>query len=84
MLRRRTDEQDSTTSVWGNYIFAGLVTLGILVVEFYTEKGWIDGVLVGVILTKCYDWITAQNAYFFPTRRPEPSTSDNQENANEK
>ena len=67
--KRQTDEQDSTTSVWGNYIIAVLVSLGVFITDWVFDKGILDGALIGVLITKVYDGLTKQNDYFFPTSR---------------
>ena len=71
-MPRETDEQDSTISVYFNYIMALVVTTAIFVVEYFTDKGWVDGVLIGVLISKVFDGVTKQNEYFFPTRRSAP------------
>ena len=70
-MARITDEQDSTTSVWANYLSAALVTGGVFAVEILTDKGWLDGALIGMLFTKVFDGISKQNDYFFPNRRPD-------------
>ena len=39
MMRRQTDEQDSTVALWGNYLLCGLI-LGLLFVTdwFFSNK----------------------------------------------
>lgn len=69
MPQRKTDEQDSTVSVWGNYFTAILVTGGVFAVEIFLNRGWLDGALIGVLITKIYDGISKQNEYFFPNKR---------------
>ena len=66
---RESDEQDSTTSVWWNYINALLITGGLIAIDIFTDKGLIDGALIGMIVMKAWDGITKQNDYFFPSRR---------------
>ena len=71
---RDSDEKDSTVSVWGNYLMAFLVTAGVFAVDVFTEKGLLDGALIGIIISKVWDGVTKQNDYFFPTRRSGGST----------
>ena len=67
---RDSDDEDSTFSVWGNYIMAFLVTGGIFAVDIFTDKGILDGALIGVLISKVWDGISKQNEYFFPSKRP--------------
>ena len=67
---RESDDEDSTVSVWGNYIMALLVTGGIFAVDILTDKGILDGALIGVLISKVWDGISKQNEYFFPSKRP--------------
>lgn len=69
MQRRKTDEQDSTISIYGNYLMALLVTAAVFVVEILWNRGWLDGALLGVLISKIFDGVSKQNEYFFPTRR---------------
>ena len=65
---RETDEQDSTTSVWANYILAAAVIAGLIILDIKTNKGYIDGTIIGMILMKALDGLTKMNDYFFPGR----------------
>lgn len=67
---RNSDDEDSTISVWGNYLMALLVTGGIFAVDIFTDKGILDGALIGVLISKVWDGISKQNEYFFPSKRP--------------
>lgn len=76
-LKRKTDEQDSTTAVWWNYGMAVFVTGGIFLVDIFVDKGLLDGAMIGILISKVYDGITKQNDYYFPTtsrnsKSPEP------------
>lgn len=62
---RESDEQDSTVAVIANYIMAAVVTCGIIAIDIFTDKGILDGSLIGMIIIKVYDGITKQNDYFF-------------------
>jgi len=79
---RETDEQDSTTSVWANYLLAAGVIAGLIVLDIYTDKGYLDGTIIGMILMKALDGLTKMNDYFFPgrSRSPAPNASK-QENS---
>lgn len=67
-LQRESDEHDSTLSVWANYILAGLVLAGLFVLDYFTDKGFLDGTVVGMIIMKSLDSLTKMNDYFFPSR----------------
>ena len=69
--KRPSDDHDSTISVYLNYFVATLVTIGIFVVDIFTDKGLLDGALIGVLITKVFDSISKQNEYFFPSKRHE-------------
>lgn len=77
---RESDEQDSTTAVWGNYIMAFLVTAGLIALDILTEKGILDGTIIGMIVIKVWDGVTKQNDYLFPSRRPTPVNNGGKEN----
>lgn len=66
--RRESDEHDSTLSVWANYILAGLVLAGLFVLDYFTDKAFLDGTVVGMIIMKSLDSLTKMNDYFFPSR----------------
>ena len=46
---------------------AVFVTGGIFAVDLLTEKGLLDGAMIGILISKVYDGITKQNDYYFPT-----------------
>ena len=69
MLKRESDEKDSTTSTWLNYLMAVLVTAGIFAADIIFDKGILDGALIGMLITKVFDALHLQNAYFFPSQR---------------
>ena len=71
--RRKTDEGDSTTSVWFNYILAILVSGGVFASDWYFDMGILDGALIGILISKVYDGLTKQNEYFFPNARSSKS-----------
>lgn len=75
-MARKTDEQDSTVSVWGNYIMAALVTGGVIALDIFTNKGLFDGSLIGMVIIKVWDGVTKQNDYFFPSRRENKKETD--------
>ena len=68
---RETDEQDSTFSVLANYLLAAGVIAGLILLDIKTEKGLLDGTIIGMILMKALDGLTKMNDYFFPSRRPD-------------
>lgn len=65
---RETDEKDSTTSVWWNYFLAAGVIIGLILLDIMTNKGYLDGTIIGMILMKALDGLTKMNDYFFPGR----------------
>ena len=67
-IGRETDEKDSTTSVWWNYFLATAVIVGLIVLDILTEKGILNGSLIGMIVMKALDGLTKMNDYFFPGR----------------
>lgn len=69
MLKRESDDKDSTTSTWWNYLMALFVTGGIFAADIFFQKGLLDGALIGMLITKVFDAINLQNAYFFPSQR---------------
>lgn len=79
--RRKTDESDSTIALVLNYVLAS----GVLFAIFYAAaKGWndstlLDGVIVGIMLSKSFDWVTKSNEYFFPTSRAPKQTNNDGE-----
>lgn len=79
-IGRESDEQDSTTSVWANYLLAAAVIAGLIVLDIMTDKGYIDGTIIGMILMKALDGLTKMNDYFFPGRsRNAPVPQNGQE-----
>ena len=76
---RESDEQDSTTSVWANYLLAAGVIVGLIILDIKTEKGYLDGTIIGMILMKALDGLTKMNDYFFPGRRSVAPTPNGQE-----
>ena len=76
---RESDEQDSTTSVWANYLLAAGVIVGLIILDIKTEKGYLDGTIIGMILMKALDGLTKMNDYFFPGRRAVAPTANGQE-----
>ena len=70
-MPRDSDEQDSTFSVWANYILAAAVIAGLIALDIITAKGLLDGTIIGMILMKALDGLTKMNDYFFPSRRPD-------------
>ena len=68
-VRRETDEEDSTSAVWLNYIVAIAATAGVFAVDLFTDKALLDGALIGILISKVYDGLTKMNEYFFPTNR---------------
>ncbi len=82
MLKRESDEKDSTTAVWWNYVLAVLVTGGIFAVEIFFDKGILDGTLIGMLIIKVYDALNLQNAYFFPSQRSPKNGSGDLKNDN--
>ena len=76
---RESDEQDSTTSVWANYLLAAGVIIGLIILDIKTEKGYLDGTIIGMILMKALDGLTKMNDYFFPGRRAVGPTPNAQE-----
>ena len=71
---RETDEKDSTTSVWWNYFLAAGVIGGLIVLDVFTEKGYLDGTIIGMILMKALDGLTKMNDYYFPGRSRTPAS----------
>lgn len=67
-MPRETDEQDSTTSVWWNYCLATAVIGGLIALDILTDKGYLDGTIIGMILMKALDGLTKMNDYYFPGR----------------
>lgn len=65
-VKRETDEKDSTTAVWWNYIMALGVTGAVFTVEILTDAGILDGALIGILISKVYDGLSKQNEYYFP------------------
>ena len=79
-IGRETDEQDSTTSVWANYLLAAGVIAGLIALDIYTDTGYLDGTIIGMILMKALDGLTKMNDYFFPGRsRNSPASPNGQE-----
>ena len=80
VLKRKSDDKDSTSAVWFNYAMAFFVTGGIFAVDIIVDKGILDGALIGVLISKVYDGITKQNDYYFPTaRNPKPAETNTDE-----
>lgn len=79
MLRRKSDESDSTVSTWMNYVMALAVTAGIFYVEIKFKKGILDGTLIGMLIMKVYDALSKQNEYFFPSHRPNKNGKETEE-----
>ena len=84
MQRRKTDEGDSTVSVWANYILAAGVIAGLIMLDIYTDKGLLDGTIIGMILMKALDSLTKMNDYFFPTQRNPKRNGDTPDAATDK
>ena len=84
MLRRQSDEQDSTNALWLNYTQAILVTAGVFITDWVFEKGILDGALIGVMLSKVFDAISKQNEYFFPNERGPKQPRDDRANDEKK
>lgn len=82
-MPRKTDEQDSTTSVKLNYFMAFLVTAGIFAADILTDKGILDGTLIGILITKVWDGISKQNDYFFPGGRANKPDNNKESENNE-
>lgn len=80
---RITDEKDSTTSVWMNYLLASGVIGALIALDFYTDKGYLDGTIIGMILMKALDGLTKMNDYFFPGRRNFPDGQRPEESKDE-
>lgn len=79
-IGRETDEKDSTTSVWWNYFLAAGVIGSLIAVDILTEKNFLDGTIIGMILMKALDGLTKMNDYFFPGRsRNAPPPQNGQE-----
>lgn len=79
---RESDEQDSTVSVWGNYIMAFCATGGLIALDIFTDKGILDGTIIGMIIIKVWDGISKMNDYYFPGRRTTNPSSGNGEKPN--
>lgn len=62
---RQSDDTDSTISAICNYAMAALVTGGIIAIDIFTDKGILDGSLIGMVVIKAWDGVTKQNDYFF-------------------
>lgn len=75
---RETDEKDSTTSVWWNYILATGAIAGLITLDIMTNKNILDGTIIGMILMKVLDGLTSMNAYFFPGRNKSPASDTNE------
>ena len=78
-IGRETDEQDSTTSVWGNYLLAAGVIILLVILDLKTEKGILDGSLIGMIVLKALDGLTKMNDYFFPGRSKNAPNGNNEQ-----
>ena len=65
---RASDDYDSTVSVWLNYLLAAIVIAGLITLDIMTDKGILDGSLIGMIVLKALDGLTKMNDYFFPGR----------------
>ncbi len=76
-IGRETDEKDSTTSVWANYILAAAVIVGLIILDIKTDKGILDGSIIGMIVLKALDGLTKMNDYFFPGRSRNAPTPQN-------
>lgn len=79
--KRKSDEVDSTIALCLNYLLAGGVVIAIMVAA---GMGWdqstiLDGVIIGIMLSKSFDWVTKSNEYFFPTNRAAKSVTNNGE-----
>ena len=69
-MPRSSDEQDSTSALWANYVLAALIFLGILGADILQHhKGWnsdlLDSTVVGMLIGFIGGWIGAVNGYFF-------------------
>ena len=47
MMRRQTDEQDSTVALWGNYLLCGLILGLLFVTDWYFQNDVLSETLVG-------------------------------------
>ena len=68
-MARTSDEQDSTTALWGNYILTALVLTLLFVTDWYFENDILSETLVGILVGAPIGWIAAMNGYFFPSAR---------------
>lgn len=69
LFKRKSDDKDSSIAVVLNYIGAFLIALGVFLTDWVFDKGILDGALIGVLISKAFDWITKMNEYYFPTNR---------------
>ena len=69
MMRRRTDEQDSTVALWGNYLLCGLILGLLFVTDWYFKHDILSETLVGILVGAPIGWIASMNAYYFPSAR---------------
>lgn len=69
MMRRQTDEQDSTVALWGNYLLCGLILGLLFVTDWFFSKSLLSETLVGLLVGVPLGWIGAMNGYFFPSAR---------------
>ena len=70
-MPRQTDEQDSTTALWCNYLLAGFILGLLFVTDWYFENKILSETLVGILVGAPIGWIAAMNAYYFPSARRE-------------
>lgn len=69
MMRRQTDEQDSTVALWGNYLLCGLILGLLFVTDWFFSNDLLSETLVGLLVGVPLGWIGAMNGYFFPSAR---------------
>ena len=69
MMRRQTDEQDSTVALWGNYLLCGLILGLLFVTDWFFSNNLLSETLVGLLVGVPLGWIGAMNGYFFPSAR---------------
>ena len=69
MMRRQTDEQDSTVALWGNYLLCGLILGLLFVTDWFFSNSLLSETLVGLLVGVPLGWIGAMNGYFFPSAR---------------
>lgn len=75
-MARKTDEQDSTETNRGIFVFGILLTGALFAGDFWFDKTYLTPTLVGILIGAPLGWIGSSVNYFFQRKQDKKENQD--------